>query len=671
MFRFATRRPHAHDTEFDLRGITRGSRLLCWVQGRTDLLWQDSRCGRIVLRIARRIGRPSRAAWPGPIVLRPARRAPLLSWFVLPGDASGATSFVAQLDQALKSQITWDTEALATRLMRRLLDMSGSVMPRHEGPQGATPPAQAAGQTVALIDERVTSPLDPASAHERRQRFKRMLDIACTRHPGAQFEIIRSNDAGTGPWLTSPWAAAIPRDAQTPTQSHRRWAALLDADHVYVLSASEGVLPILARRPVHVYGTPYYAGWGLSDDDAPMPERTARPTLPAFFHAVFVQFARYLDPHTHRPGTLDAAIDCVQLQHAVEVRFSALEHIAGVRFQWWKRPFATPFLSAGGGTLRWIRGLSELRTGEYAALWGARHRDDIGGGIHCVRIEDGFIHSNGLGSDMSAPWSQVIDTRGLYFDPSQPNDLTDILNHSEFDASELQRAARLRASIVEAGITKYNLGRRTPDWRPPSGRTVALVPGQVADDASIKFGTLGITTSDALLREVRIRRPDAFIVYKPHPDVLSGNRQGLIDAQTLADVVDTHADLLSLIEIADEIHTLSSLAGFDALLRGKTVFTYGLPFYAGWGLTHDAITPLAWRERRLSLDMLVAGALIRYPLYWDWRLRLFSTPEAAVTRLAPHARRPLGTIRGNRTRIFVKIFRWTRNAISHWATRIG
>ncbi|MDH6153235.1 capsule polysaccharide export protein KpsC/LpsZ [Paraburkholderia sp. WSM4179] len=135
-----------------------------------------------------------------------------------------------------------------------------------------------------------------------------------------------------------------------------------------------------------------------------------------------------------------------------------------------------------------------------------------------------------------------------------------------------------------------------------------------ADDASIRLGTRAIDTADALLREVHRLRPDAFVVYKPHPDVLSGNRNGLIDAQQLADVVDTEADLLSLVDAADEVHTLSSLAGFDALLRGKAVFTYGLPFYAGWGLTHDALAPLPWRHRTLTLDMLCAGVLLRYPL---------------------------------------------------------
>lgn len=146
---------------------------------------------------------------------------------------------------------------------------------------------------------------------------------------------------------------------------------------------------------------------------------------------------------------------------------------------------------------------------------------------------------------------------------------------------------------------------------------------------------------------------------------MSGNRHGLVDADQIADVVDTTSDLISLIDNSDELHTLSSLSGFDALIRGKQVHTYGLPFYAGWGLTQDAL-PQPWRERRLTLDALVAGVMLRYPLYWDWRLGLFTTPEAVVARLAEQASRPLGRLRGSHTRQFAKILRWCRNVIRHF-----
>lgn len=113
---------------------------------------------------------------------------------------------------------------------------------------------------------------------------------------------------------------------------------------------------------------------------------------------------------------------------------------------------------------------------------------------------------------MMAPCSQVIDHQGLYFDASRPNDLTAILNDTTFDAAELTRATALRTLIAELGLTKYNLGRRAPAWQAPAGKRVVLVPGQVADDASIRLGTRAINTVEMLLQEVRRLRPDAFVV---------------------------------------------------------------------------------------------------------------------------------------------------------------
>ncbi len=101
-----------------------------------------------------------------------------------------------------------------------------------------------------------------------------------------------------------------------------------------------------------------------------------------------------------------------------------------------------------------------------------------------------------------------------------------------------------------------------------------------------------------------------------------------------------------LYALVDEVHCLSSLSGFEALLRGRRVVTHGRPFYAGWGLTEDRDPPPR-RGRRLSLDELVAGALILYPRYRDPVSGLPCPPEVLLERLAagaapppPHARLP-------------------------------
>jgi capsular polysaccharide export protein len=91
----------------------------------------------------------------------------------------------------------------------------------------------------------------------------------------------------------------------------------------------------------------------------------------------------------------------------------------------------------------------------------------------------------------------------------------------------------------------------------------------------------------------------------------------------------------------DEVHTLTSLTGFEALLRGVSVTTYGLPFYAGWGLSIDQLH-CERRSRRLTLDELVAATLILYPRYIDPRTGESVTPEQAVALLSQN----LGRVQG-------------------------
>ena len=82
----------------------------------------------------------------------------------------------------------------------------------------------------------------------------------------------------------------------------------------------------------------------------------------------------------------------------------------------------------------------------------------------------------------------------------------------------------------------------------------------------------------------------------------------------------------------DELHTMTSLAGFEALMRGKPVVTYGLPFYAGWGLTED-VQKCERRTRKRTLDELVYMTLIAYPRYLDIDSGEYMTPEMMVLRL--------------------------------------
>jgi capsular polysaccharide export protein len=251
------------------------------------------------------------------------------------------------------------------------------------------------------------------------------------------------------------------------------------------------------------------------------------------------------------------------------------------------------------------------------------------------QVEDGFVRSVGLGADSAPPYSVVVDRHGIYFDPNQPSELEEILQHAPFPPELLARATALMETLVARRISKYNTGGAARPLPAPLGRRVVLVPGQVSDDRSVLLGGAGIRDNLTLLARVREAAPDAYVVYKPHPDVDAGQRAGAVpDDAALA-----HANLVlrdvampALLAQVDEVHTLTSLAGFEALLRGRRVVVFGQPFYAGWGLTEDH-APLPRRSRRLTLAELVAGTLLLYARYLDPVTLLPCPAEVLLARL--------------------------------------
>ena len=237
--------------------------------------------------------------------------------------------------------------------------------------------------------------------------------------------------------------------------------------------------------------------------------------------------------------------------------------------------------------------------------------------VKIYRVEDGFIRSVGLGSDLTQPYSQVVDRRGIYFDPTQESDLEYYLNFYDFqnESALLNEAKELREEIVKNRISKYNADAERK-LQLPKEKTTAVVIGQVEDDASIRFGADSMTNLE-LLQKVKELYGDRYIIYKPHPDVLSGNRVGHVresDALRYCDKVVTDISIADVLDAVDEVHTMTSLTGFEGLLYGKKVYTYGMPFYAGWGLSIDA-KKCERRQRKLSLDELTAAAYLLYPRY--------------------------------------------------------
>jgi capsular polysaccharide export protein len=429
---------------------------------------------------------------------------------------------------------------------------------------------------------------------------------------------------------------------------------LEQAESIYVVTSQLGFEGLLWGKPVRTFGMPFYAGWGLTKDELSAPAPRKPVVLESLVHAALVDYPRYLDPETGQRCEPERLIEWLALQRRMRTRFPQTVYAAG--FPYVKRRIVRQYFQ--GSALRFVRTCDQAPEEATVAVWG---RGVPNGKRPVIRLEDAFVRSVGLGADLIRPLSLVMDAEGLYYDATVPSGLERLLGTTQFPADLLARARRLRERLVGEGLTKYNVG--AADWRRPMGAgRVILVPGQVESDVSIRYGAPAIKTNMGLLQAVREGHPGAHVIYKPHPDVVAGLRKkGSQEDQAMrwCDEVVTEVAMGKLLSDVDEVHVLTSLAGFEALLRGKAVTCYGQPFYAGWGLTEDRV-PIGRRTRRLTLDALVAGALIVYPTYVSRTTGRFTTPERALDELLDWRRQEQGVLPVRRRLLRLILRLWKR-----------
>ncbi len=551
----------------------------------------------------------------------------------------------SRLEQMLADDRELDDPALLARA-RHLIDrvVAARLSKYNEAPTEVR--LGAPGGSRVLVVDQTRGDLSVACGLASEASFRAMLDAALIEHPHAEIIVKTHPDVLAGKKRGYLQDVAGPR-VRVFAEAASPIALLEQVDHVYVVTSQVGLEALLVGKPVTCFGVPFYAGWGLTDDRGAVPrDRRARTrTLAQLVAAAYLRYPRYIDPDTGAPCEAERVLEHLELQRRMFDRHGGDLYCVG--FQLWKRRYVRRYLRSPGNRVIFVRSAAHAAArgfgpGAHLVSWSLREHADVRAlaarhGVTIWRMEDGFLRSVGLGSELAMPASLVVDRQGIYFDPRVPSELETLLERGDFTDDERARAAALRRAIVARGLSKYNVGN---DRRleVPRGRRVVLVPGQVEDDAAVLAACPGVRGNQALLDEVRRTAPDAYIIYKPHPDVVSGNRRRGRVAHAAAlsrcDHVEEEGTLAQCLEVADEVHTLASLVGFEALLRGKRVVVYGQPFYAGWGLTEDrAPTPLPRRTRALTLDELVAGALIRYPTYLNRRTGRFSTPEAIIAEL--------------------------------------
>lgn len=483
-----------------------------------------------------------------------------------------------------------------------------------------------------LVVDQVSGDLSVRFGMGEAETFRRMLVAALAENPDCAVVIKSHPDClsrGSGSYLGPEVVGHDPRVRFLAGNWHPV-RLIENAERVYTVTSQIGFEALIWGKPVRCFGMPFYAGWGLTDDAIGVAVRRGRATLEQLVYAALVRYPRYVDPETGERCEVERIIDYLAFQRRMRERLP--RRICAVGFSAWKRPILGQFMV--GADVSFHQSGAEVAPGSVVAVWGDRDPGNLPADVKRLRVEDGFLRSVGLGAELTRPLSWVIDDLGIYYDASRESRLERILAGTEFAPELLGRARALREAIVRWGLSKYNAQRGT--WRRPEGRAhVILIPGQVEDDASVRHGSPHVRSNLELIRRVREMCPRAYLVYKPHPDVVAALRSAGRDeeaAAKLSDEVVVDAALPNMLQEVDEVHTITSLAGFEALLRQVPVTCHGQPFYSGWGLTRDVL-PHPRRTRRLTLDELVAGALILYPVYVSRKTGHYTTPEQVVREL--------------------------------------
>lgn len=242
-------------------------------------------------------------------------------------------------------------------------------------------------------------------------------------------------------------------------------------------------------------------------------------------------------------------------------------------------------------------------------------------GLPYICIEDGFVRSMGTAKD-DRIFSIVVDTKGIYYDATEPSMLEELLLTYDFqsDPTLMAEAEKAIDTLIHNNITKYN---HASDFDgsllDPTDRKRVLVIAQTFGDMSLKYGKGETFTTDQMLTMARDENPGASLYLKIHPDVLNGLKKSDIDVLSVQKdfiILDQDVNAMSLLKLMDKVYTKTSQMGFEALLLDKEVVCFGMPFYAGWGLTDDRVK-CERRNRHVSTIEIFAAAYILYPIYYN------------------------------------------------------
>ncbi len=237
-------------------------------------------------------------------------------------------------------------------------------------------------------------------------------------------------------------------------------------------------------------------------------------------------------------------------------------------------------------------------------------------------LEDGFVRSLfPCSSDVTSKYKEgmsfTLDTKGFYFSGACNTDLENLLNSYELKPENFDEAKQLINSLIKYKISKYNAQNasisETTKETFLGAKQKVLVIEQSYGDQSLKLGLTTCNVFEQMISDAIKENPQSKIFFKRHPDNINRNIGIKANLDPRVNIL-YDENPMDVLPYVDKVYVATSQLGLEALFFGKEVHVYGLPFYAGWGLTHDKLFT-SRRKRKLGLEELFYIVYLKYSKY--------------------------------------------------------
>lgn len=189
----------------------------------------------------------------------------------------------------------------ATLAMRQIVD--SRVSKYNHAPDMPLAVGRAGKPKILVVDQRYgDQSVESGLANEK--SFKKMLLDAISDHPDHDI-LVKVHPDAIGGGKKGYYSGQLP---YIPEAERARVFlvgndvnpyVLIDlADAVFVVSSGMGFEALMAGKPVHCYGAPFYSGWGVTIDHKPVSRRTRKRSVEEIFHFAYIEASRYVHPET-------------------------------------------------------------------------------------------------------------------------------------------------------------------------------------------------------------------------------------------------------------------------------------------------------------------------------------------------------------------------------------